>query len=96
MIAEQLAQGLLVIRNAMLLNEGEEILWRVTSERRLGKVRIARQEVFRAAVDIGEIAAAAAGDENFLSRPLGKIEDGDAPSSFACFNGAHQSCCACA
>jgi hypothetical protein len=41
-------------------------------------------------VPIREIAAAAAGDEDFLAAALGTFEDGDATAAFAGFDSAHQ------
>jgi hypothetical protein len=41
-------------------------------------------------MNIGEVAAAAAGDENLFAQAVGMLEDADAPSSLARFNGAHQ------
>jgi hypothetical protein len=34
-------------------------------------------------MDVGEIAAAAAGDQNFLADAIGTLEHGNAPSAFA-------------
>ena len=42
-------------------------------------------------MDVGEIAAPATGDENFLPQPLGTFEDGHSPSALARFDGTHQS-----
>jgi hypothetical protein len=39
---------------------------------------------------IGEVAASAAGDHNFLAEAIGALEHRDAPSAFARFNRAHQ------
>ena len=90
-IAKKLAQSLLVIRDAVFLDQGDEIGRGVAGQRRFGEVRIGRDEVFRRAVDVGEIAAAAAGDKNFLPQPLGAFEDGHPPPPLARFDGAHQS-----
>ena len=75
----------------MLLDQRHEIGRRVARQRRLGEVRIGRDEVCRRAVKVGEIAAPAAGDKNFLSQPLGAFEDGHPPSPLAGFDGTHQS-----
>jgi hypothetical protein len=42
-------------------------------------------------MNVGEVAAPAAGDENFLSDAVGVLEHRDAAASFAGFDGAHQS-----
>jgi hypothetical protein len=39
---------------------------------------------------VGEIAAAAAGNKDFLSQAIGAFEHGDAASALAGFDGAHQ------
>ncbi len=41
-------------------------------------------------MQVGEIATAAAGDENFLAQTIGVIENGDAVSALAGFNSAHE------
>ena len=41
-------------------------------------------------MNIGEIAASTAGDENFLSGPFRPFEDGDSPSPLAGFDRTHQ------
>jgi len=48
-------------------------------------------EIFRAAVEICEIAAASSGNKYFLARAIGPLEDRNAPSAFSGFNRAHQS-----
>jgi len=57
---------------------------------------IGGEEVFRRGVQIGEVAAAAAGDEDLLSRPVGVVEHEGAPSAPSRFDGAHQTGRACA
>ena len=46
--------------------------------------------MFRLAVDIGEVASAAAGDEDLLARAVGVLDDGDAASAFTSLRRAHQ------
>ncbi len=53
-------------------------------------MRIRREEILGLAVKVGEIAAAAAGDENLLAQAVGVFEDGDTASALAGFDGAHQ------
>ena len=52
-------------------------------------MRIGGEEVFYAAVEIGEVAAATAGDQNFLPQAVGMFEHRDAAAAFASFDGAH-------
>src|SRR5450631_320215 len=54
-VAEQLPQRFLVIRNAMLLHECDEVLRRIARQCRLAEMWIRRQEVFRPAVQVGEV-----------------------------------------
>jgi hypothetical protein len=54
---------------------------------------IRRNEIFRASVQVGEIAPAAAGDQNFLADVIRVFEDQDASSAFAGFDGTHQAGC---
>ena len=90
-VAEKLPQGLLVVGNAMLLDQRDEIGGGVTSQRGFGEVRIRRDEVFRAAVDIGEIAAAPARDQDLLANTVGVLQHRDAAAALAGLNRAHQS-----
>jgi hypothetical protein len=65
-IAEKLAQGLLVIGNGVLRDQRHEIGGGVAGERRFGEVRVGGDKIFRPAIEVGEIAAPAAGDEDFF------------------------------
>jgi len=42
-------------------------------------------------VDVGEIATAAAGNQNLFTQSLGVFENGNPPATLARFDGAHQS-----
>ena len=52
-------------------------------------MRIAGEKILRATVNIGEVAASAAGDQNFLAAAVGVLENGDAPPALPRFDGAH-------
>ena len=41
-------------------------------------------------MQVGEVAASAAGDQNLFSDALGPLQHGHAPSALAGLNGAHQ------
>src|SRR5271163_3462061 len=41
---------------------------------------------------VGEVAASAAGDQNFLAQLTSMFEHGDAAAALAGFDGAHQAC----
>ena len=79
-----------MVGNAVLFDERDEISGRVTRERGFCEVRIRRNKIFRAAMEIGEVAAAPAGDEYLFAGALGSFEDGNAASAFTSFNGAHK------
>src|ERR1700756_1026148 len=54
-------------------------------------MRVGGKEVFRLAMKVGEIAAAATGDEDFLADAVRMFEDSDAAAAFSGFDGAQQS-----
>ncbi len=89
-IAEQLAELLLVVGDAMFFDEAHEVGGSVAGERRFGEMRIGGKEILRAAVQVGEIAAAAAGDQDFLADSIGAFEHQNTPAALAGFNGTHQ------
>jgi hypothetical protein len=59
-------------------------------------VRIFGEKVFRLGVEIREVAAAAAGDQDFFADFFGAFEEHDAATAFARFDGTHQTGCAAA
>ena len=65
-------------RNSVSLEQGKKIVWRVARQRRARKMRIRRQKISRPHIDIGEIAAPAAGDADFFADPPGVINQDDA------------------
>jgi hypothetical protein len=89
-VAEELAESFLMIRNAVLFDEGDEIGRGVTREGGLGEMRICGEEVFRLGVEIREVAAAAAGDEDFFADFIGAFEKDYATAALSGFDGAHQ------
>lgn len=90
-IAEELAEGLLVIRDAMLFDEGDEIGRGVAGERGFREVRVGAEEILGAAMEVRKVAAAAPGNENFLADAVGTFEDGDAAPALAGFERAEKS-----
>ena len=73
----------------MFFHERDEILGRVSSERGFREVWICGDEIFRRAVNVCEVTASSAGDEDFFANALGVIEKCDAASALAGFDGAH-------
>ncbi len=74
-VAEELAQGFFMIRDVVARDQIDKIPLGISGERRTGEMRIGRQEIVRAAMQVGEIAAPAAGDADFLARFFGLIND---------------------
>jgi len=89
-VAEELAESFFVPGDAMFSDESKKIIGRETGEGGFGKVGIGGEEIFRCCVNVGEIAAAAAGDEDFFADAVGMFEDGDAAAAFAGFDGAEE------
>jgi len=89
-IAKELAELFFVIRDAVLFDEGEKIGRRVAGERRFGEMRIGGEEIFGRAMKIGEVGAAAAGDEDFAANAVVAFENGDAAAAFAAFGSAKE------
>jgi hypothetical protein len=73
-VAEQLAERLLVVANAVALDELDEVVLGMALQRRDAEMRVLRQEILRRSVDVGEVAAAATGDADLLSR-RGRVVD---------------------
>jgi hypothetical protein len=90
-IAEELAEGFLVVADAMALNESDEISRRVAGERGFRKVGVCGEEIVGARVEVGEVAAASAGDEDLFADAVGVVEDEGASAASAGFDGAHES-----
>jgi hypothetical protein len=53
------------------------------------------EEVFGAGMEVGEVAAASSGDEDFFAGFVGVVDEEDAAVAAACFDGAEESCGAC-
>ena len=53
-------------------------------------MRILGKEVSRLGVEIREVAAASAGDEDFFTDFFGAVEEQDAAAAFASFDGAEE------
>ena len=87
-IAKKLAERFLVIGDAVLLHQGDEIGGRVTRKTGLGKVGIGGDKIFRRAMNVGEVAATSPGNEDFLADAVGVFQDGDAAAALAGFDGA--------
>ena len=89
-VAEELAEVLLVPGDVVGFNQGEEVLRGVAGERGAGEVGVGGEEVFRAGVEVGEVAAASAGDEDLLAGLVGVVEDEGAASAVGGVHGAEE------
>jgi hypothetical protein len=89
-VAEELAEGLFVVGDVVFADEFEEVLRSVERQRGFGEVGIGGEEAAGLAVDVGEVAAASAGDEDFASWQAAVVEQGDTASALACDGGAHE------
>ena len=74
----------------MFFDEAHEVRRCIAGERRLGEVSIGRKKVLWAGVEVGEITAAAAGDQDFLADSIRAFEYQDTPAPLAGFYGTHQ------
>jgi hypothetical protein len=80
----------------MCLDQSDKIRGRIPGQRRFGEVRIRGEEMLRLTVEVCEIAASAAGDQNLLAGAFGALDDGDPASAFARLYRAHESSGPCA
>jgi len=79
-----------VITDAVTLDKRDEVLRREACERRLGEIRIGREKIVRARQDVGEVAAASAGDGYLLSDALIMLKDERAAPTLARFDSAKE------
>ena len=63
-----------MVGNTVFFDKMHEVDRGITGERRLGEVSIARQKVLRAGMKVGEVTAAAAGDEYLLPDSIRAFE----------------------
>ncbi len=78
-----------MVGDAVLLNQGHEVCRSVSGQRRFSKMRIRRKKILGSSVQVCEIAASAARDQDLLADPLGAFENHYPPAAFAGFDGAH-------
>ena len=74
----------------MFFHEGDEIGGGIAGQGGFGEVGILRKEIIRLAMEIGEIAAAAAGDEDFFADFFGVFQEENAAVTIAGFDGAEE------
>jgi len=76
--------------DAVAVDEFDEVAGLVEREGGLGEVGILGEEVFGAAVEVGEVAASAAGDKDLAADLAVVFEEGNAPAAQAGDGGAHE------
>lgn len=79
----------------MLFDELNKICRGVAGKRRLRKMRISRKKIIGRRVQIGEVTAPAAGDQNLFTDALRALENQNPPPARASLGGAHQASSAC-
>ena len=89
-VAEQLAERLFVPGDAMAVDQVDEILRRVAAQRRHGEMAVGRKVALRHGLEIGEVAAAAARDQDLLSGPVGMIDQQHPAAALPRHRRAHQ------
>ena len=94
--AKELAECFLVPLDSVALHQFEEVLWLVESECGFGEVWVFGDEVFRSAMDVGEVASASAGDEDFAAGLRIVFKEKHAAIALAGDGGTHQSGGTCA
>lgn len=76
----------------MLLKQNNKILGCKTGKRRTAEMKIAGKKIIRLGISISKIAAATAGNTNFLCQFTGMINQHDLAASFTGFHRTHHSC----
>ena len=77
--------------NAVTFHQLNKVPGAVALERRFAEMRIGGDEVFRGGIQVGEIAATAAGHEDFLARLVGVIQHQHPMALIGSRGGTHQS-----
>lgn len=89
-VAEKLSERFLVEGDAMLFDEGDEIRGSEAGKSGFGEVGIRGEKIFRSGMDVGEVAATTAGDEDFFADAVGVLEYGHPTAAFAGLGGAEE------
>jgi hypothetical protein len=79
-----------VIRDAVLLNQRDEVTRRVSGESGAGEVGIRGEEGIGRAVEIREIATTAAGDEDLFADAVCAVENEDTAAVLTGSYGSHE------
>src|SRR5450755_3582763 len=74
----------------MLRDQSDEVLRRVARQCRLAEMRVRRQEALWPAIQVGKVAAPAAGNQNLLADAIGAFQHSNTASALSGSDGAHQ------
>src|SRR5437870_892239 len=77
-------------RDLVFFDQTAEILRGVARQGRFREMRIVRKKIFRGGAEVGEIAAAAAGDADLFTDGFIVLEDNDRTSALTSLDRAHQ------
>src|SRR5438552_13570586 len=88
-VAEELAELLLVVGDAVTLDETDELRRRVACERRAAEIRVLRQKVRRPRVDVREVAPAAAGDADLFADDVIVLDEQHPAAALSGLRSAH-------
>ena len=83
-------------RNTVLFDKCKKVARRIAGECGFGEVWVFGDEVFRSAMDVGEVASASAGDEDFAAGLRIVFKEKHAAIALAGDGGTHQSGGTCA
>ena len=89
-VTEELAEGLLVPWDAVAVDEFEEVRGLIESECGFGEVRVVGEEAIGRAMNVGEVAAATSGDEDFAAGLGVVFEQDNAAAALSGDGGAHE------
>ena len=74
----------------MLFDQSNEVCRCIPCERRFYEVWIRRYEMFRLAIDVGEITSAPARNKNLFARAIGVLNHRHAAATFTSLHGTHK------
>ena len=79
-----------MVGDAVFFNERNKIRGCVACERGFCEMGIGGEEIFGRGVEVGKIAAASAGDEDFFADAIGEFDDGNAAAKLGGLEGAEK------
>jgi hypothetical protein len=89
-ITEKLAECLFVISDAMLFHQVDEIRWRISCQCGFRKVRVRGEEIFGLAMQVGEVAASTARNQDLFANAPGALQHRYTSATLAGLNSAHE------